>query len=134
MDKHIPIAPTHASQVETEDETDVEGAFGEHDIVYWVREGNRLVPATPAQIAAIQEQEALPRLAMWRSESTSRPRYLSHLRLIGRYMRRWFSLLLAHLRQRRAPHPSDGIQSTTGTQSLIPLLETQHEAARERHV
>lgn len=48
-----------------EDEIDVEDAFGEHDVEYWVRAGNRLIPATEEQVAAIREHEALRRLTRW---------------------------------------------------------------------
>lgn len=46
-------------------ELDVEDAFGEHDIEYWVWCGNRLVPATAVQIAIIHEIEAARRLQAW---------------------------------------------------------------------
>lgn len=39
------------------DALDVEDAFGEHTIEYWVRKGNKLVPATEQEIAHIQECE-----------------------------------------------------------------------------
>jgi hypothetical protein len=41
----------------TGEDLDVEDAFGEHNIEYWVRKGNRLVPATPEESAQIQEWE-----------------------------------------------------------------------------
>jgi hypothetical protein len=46
-------------------ELDVEDAFSEHDIEYWVWRGNRLVPATTAQIVIIHEIEAARRLQAW---------------------------------------------------------------------
>jgi hypothetical protein len=44
-------------------EPDVEDAFGDHDIDYWVWRGNKLVPATDEQVALLREREALARLA-----------------------------------------------------------------------
>jgi hypothetical protein len=44
-------------------EPDVEDAFGDHDIEYWVWRGNKLVPATDEQVALLREREALARLA-----------------------------------------------------------------------
>lgn len=38
-------------------ELEVEDAFGAHDIEYWVRRGNRLVPATEEDIARIRAWE-----------------------------------------------------------------------------
>lgn len=49
---------------------DVEDAFGDHDIEYWVRKGNRLAPATDDEVAQIREwgreSSALVRLALWK--------------------------------------------------------------------
>jgi len=39
------------------DVVDLEDAFGEHRIEYWVRKGNALVPATEHEIAAIRSWE-----------------------------------------------------------------------------
>jgi CheY-like chemotaxis protein len=51
---------------------DVEDAFGNHDIEYWVRHGNKLVPATEDEVAQIQEWEressALVRLTDWKQQ------------------------------------------------------------------
>lgn len=125
MDEHIPRMNTEHS----EGEVDVEGAFGEHDIAYWVREGNRLVPATPTQIAAIQEHEALLRLAQWRTNASTHPLHISHLRHIGLHMRHWLSLLLhAHSRLPNTRHIVPAIDRHPN----IPLSETQQQAARER--
>lgn len=46
-------------------ELDVEDAFSEHDIEYWVPRDGRLVPATPEQVMIIREHEALLRLPYW---------------------------------------------------------------------
>lgn len=46
-------------------ELDVEDAFGEHDIEYWVRSGNRLVPAAAEDIAQIQEWERELAAHLW---------------------------------------------------------------------
>ena len=50
-------------------ELDVEDAFGAHNIEYWVRRGNKLVPATADEVAQIHEWEressARARLALW---------------------------------------------------------------------
>jgi hypothetical protein len=48
-----------------DDEPDVENAFGEHDIEYWVWRGHTLIPATPEQAAALREREAFARLTRW---------------------------------------------------------------------
>lgn len=48
------------------DELNVEDAFGEHDIEYWVPKDGRLVPATPEEVAELREREALRRLNRWR--------------------------------------------------------------------
>lgn len=67
-----------------EGELDVEDAFGDHDIEYWVWSGNRLVPASPDQIALIREREALLRLQVWAARKQpaqrdqSRPRESAH--------------------------------------------------------
>ncbi|HLZ25534.1 MAG TPA: hypothetical protein VKQ30_25705 [Ktedonobacterales bacterium] len=48
---------------------DVEDAFGEHDIEYWVWCGVKLVPATPEQVARIRDHEALLRLQAWKAHA-----------------------------------------------------------------
>jgi len=55
-------------------ELDVEDAFGEHDIEYWVRRGNRLVPATHDDLARIQawESERIARALVERCERAAR--------------------------------------------------------------
>lgn len=93
----------HVSWMSTDDvegELDVEDAFGEHDISYWVREGNRLVPATPAQIAAIEEHEKLLRLAWQRSDRALHPLHVRRMWHSGLYVTviRWLSLPFARLR------------------------------------
>lgn len=80
LDAHSP--PAHEADVPLDDgELDVEDAFGDgdHDIEYWVRHGNRLVPATDDEVAQIHEWEresaALARLALlkrWQVHSRSR--------------------------------------------------------------
>jgi DNA-binding response OmpR family regulator len=51
-------------------ELDVEDAFGDHDIEYWVRHGKKLVPATDHEVDQIRERErdssALVRLTLWK--------------------------------------------------------------------
>lgn len=70
-----------------ERELDIEDAFGEHDIEYWVWSGNRLVPATPDQIVIIREREALARLRAWNDREMhaerGRSRRDSFLQVIG---------------------------------------------------
>jgi hypothetical protein len=44
-------------------EPDVEDAFGDHDIEFWVCRDNKLVPATDEQVALLREREGLARLA-----------------------------------------------------------------------
>lgn len=67
---------------------DVEDAFGEHDIEYWVRKGSRLVPATEAEIAQIQAWER-ERKTVWR---------LTRLKAAERLEQRWSARLLRSLR------------------------------------
>lgn len=51
-------------------EIDLEAAFGSHEIEYWVRKGNALLPATEREIAAIRawerEQSAAIRLEQFK--------------------------------------------------------------------
>lgn len=128
MDKHDSQTP--ANRAETECDIDVEDAFGQHDVIYWVREGNRLVPATPTQIAAIQEHEALLRLAVWRSDTSTRPLHIRHLRHIGRATRRWLMHSLTDHRQPRAPDMRETLP--TDTRTMPSLTEAQQDAARKR--
>ncbi len=48
------------------DEPEVEDAFGEHNIEYWVWQGRKLVPASPEQAALLREHEAMLRLQRWK--------------------------------------------------------------------
>ncbi len=128
MDKHN--TQTHPSQAETVCEVDVEDAFGEHDIIYWVREGNRLVPANPTQIAAIHEREARLRLAVWRSNNSTGLLRISQVRHLGLSMCRWLSHPLARLRQSRPPDQRDTLP--TDTRLTHSLTETQQDAARKQ--
>ncbi len=128
MDTHN--TQTHVSQAETVCEVDVEDAFGEHDIIYWVREGNHLVPANPTQIAAIHEYEARLRLAVWRSNNSTGLRRISQLRHLGLSMRRWLSHPLTRFRQPRPPDQRDTLP--TATRFVPSLTETQQDAARKR--
>lgn len=45
------------------EEFDVEAAFGEHAVIDWVPQGNRLVPASPQQIASFESAARLERAA-----------------------------------------------------------------------
>lgn len=128
MNKHN--TQTHISQAETVCEVDVEDAFGEHDIIYWIREGNRLVPANPTQIAAIQEHETRLRLAVWRSNNNTGLLRISQLRHLGLSMPRWLLHPLARLRQSRPPDQRDTLP--TDTRLTHSLTETQQDAARKR--
>lgn len=123
MYKHV----SHTETNQTEGEVDVEEAFGEHDIAYWVRDGNRLVPATPAQIAAIQEHEALLRLALWRAHSNAHPLHITPLRIrhIGLYLRHAFSLTFDHPRLFDTQHTT----LTTDSHPDTPLTEPQPKRA-----
>ena len=51
-------------------ELDVEDVFGDYNIEYWVRKGNKLVPASEDEVAQIHEWEreasARARLARWK--------------------------------------------------------------------
>lgn len=84
-------------------ELDVEDAFREHDIEYWVCASNRLVPATAEQIAAIREYEALDRLGRWkrleaqRTQGTARAK--RHVRRPARWVARfsWLAALVRHI-------------------------------------
>lgn len=46
-------------------ELDVEDAFGQHDIEYWIWHDNRLIPASPDTAARLRELDALHRLRAW---------------------------------------------------------------------
>lgn len=88
---------------------DVEDAFGEHDIEYWVRKGHRLVPATEAEIAQIQEREC-ERVAAWR---------LARLKEAERLDQHWSARLLQSLRAvrfRQLPTSLRTAQSHAGKQ------------------
>lgn len=83
-----------------EDAVDVEDAFGAHDIEYWVRRDNRLVPATEEDIARIRAWEsqrvAWSLAAPWEREE----RWL---------VRRWLTRCRGWLR-REAGHFGEGRQ------------------------
>ncbi|HEX8032929.1 MAG TPA: hypothetical protein VF510_03740, partial [Ktedonobacterales bacterium] len=107
---------------QTEGEVDVEDAFSEHDIAYWVRDGDRLVPATPTQIAAIQEHETQLRLAAWRAHLSTHPLHINRLRRVGLYLRHTFSLppvVRSRLLQAQQTAPAADPHPDT------PLTETQ---------
>ncbi len=130
MDKHTTQAQVSQAETICEVEVDVEDAFGEHDVLYWVREGNRLVPANPTQIAAIQEYEMRLRLAVWRSNSSTSPLCISQLRHVGLSIHRWLLHPLARLRKSRSPGLRDTLP--TDTQFIPSLTETQQDAAQKR--
>ena len=82
-------------------ELDVEDAFGAHDIEYWVRRGNRLVPAAAEDIAQIQEWErelaAHARLERWRRDERRAQRW--RVRFLRRALARceaWMKWVLHH--------------------------------------
>jgi hypothetical protein len=84
-----PHLPFYGGEQSCEDvELDVEDAFGDHDIEYWVRQGNKLVPATEDEVAQIHEWEheapARTRLAVWqRTETRSWSARLLHTMPFG---------------------------------------------------
>lgn len=82
------------------DDLDVADAFGEHDIEYWVRHGNRLVPASADEIAHIQEFErelaAYLRLESWQRDERRAQRWPI------RFLRRTLARREAWVK--RAPH------------------------------
>jgi hypothetical protein len=94
-------------------ELDVEDAFGEHDIEYWVWSGNRLVPATPEQTALIREREALSCLRAWKVIQTSHAHDRAHTEPTGRLFA-WLrglparALLSLVARIRRVPPGASG--------------------------
>lgn len=47
-------------------ELDVEDAFADHNIEYWIWHNNRLVPASPDRAARLREIDALHRLDSWK--------------------------------------------------------------------
>lgn len=81
---------------------DVEDAFGEHDIEYWVPRGNRLVPATEEDIAHIQE---------WERERIAQAR-LARLKEAEYRSSRWPARLRQRLSAIVPRHP--GIERDTG--------------------
>ncbi len=93
---------------------DVEEAFGEHDIEYWVPKRNRLVPATDEEIAQIQEWER-ERVAM---------RHLARLKEAERPNRRWNARLSGHLRALRLWR-SRSAHNAAQARSVAPM--TSHD-------
>lgn len=59
---------------------------GDHDIEYWVWDGERLVPATPDQQSGIQEMErtasARRRLTRWQHEREQEQRLTVRIRIV----------------------------------------------------
>jgi hypothetical protein len=88
----------------THDDLDVEECFGEHDVEYWVRKGNRLVPATEAEVERIRAWErdrmTLARLERRKEEERRRRSVIYRLRAV---VRRWIPN--ASRRQRLERHP-----------------------------
>jgi hypothetical protein len=74
----------------TDDDLDVEDCFGEHNVEYWVRRGNRLVPATADEVARIhaweRERNMLVRLERLKDEERRRRTIIFRLRAV---VRRW---------------------------------------------
>ena len=70
--QHRPVSEANVPRDDAK--LDVEDAFGDHDIEYWVRRGNKLVPATEDEVAQIHEWEressALARLPLWEQQQT----------------------------------------------------------------
>lgn len=90
-----------------------EACFGAHEIEYWVREENRLVPATADEIAQIQEwereQSAHLRLQRWREDE--RRRNVWPARLLHWVLARWDQQPFAAPRSERvlADHASEDL-------------------------
>ncbi len=101
--ERFPLSFFSDGDIELDDEFDVEDAFGEHGIEYWVCASNRFVPATAEQIAAIREYEALDRLGRWkrlearRNQGTARAK--RHVRRLARRVARfsWLAALVRHM-------------------------------------
>lgn len=74
----------------TDDDLDVEDCFGAHDVEYWVRRGNRLVPATANEVARIhaweRERTTLARLERLKNGERRRRTVMFRLRAV---VRRW---------------------------------------------
>jgi hypothetical protein len=74
------------------DDLEVEECFGEHDVEYWVRRGNRLVPATADEVARIhaweRERMTLVRLERLKDEERRQRTILFRLRAV---VRRWMA-------------------------------------------
>jgi hypothetical protein len=72
----------------TNDNLDVEECFGEHDVEYWVRRDNRLVPATADEVARIhaweRERSMLARLERLKDEERRRRTVMFRLRIVIR--------------------------------------------------
>lgn len=109
-------------------EPDVVDAFGEHDIEYWVWNGIRLVPATAAQIACIQEAERERVAALMLSAWTQRQRLPAHRRLLAWVASMW------RVRVRLRPSPADADQpAASPTEPLLPEVpQSPHSEAAER--
>lgn len=110
--EHVQFDQTDEPVDSAEDATalEVEDAFGEHDIEFWVPKENRLVPATDEEIAQIQEWErergAMRRLA--RLKEAERPNRRWNARLSGhlRALRLWRSMSAHHATQAHDNVPS----------------------------
>ncbi len=74
----------------------------EHDIEYWIWNGTRLVPATPAQVERIQEDErqrqASYRLAQWHNAERRRQRMHGGTRLLE-LVRDWLAFPMLGIRR-----------------------------------
>jgi hypothetical protein len=57
-----------------EGDYDVGDAFGEHNIEYWIYDGTRLVPASPAQAEQLRDLDARRRLELWQAQERRRER------------------------------------------------------------
>ena len=104
-------------------ELDIEDAFGDNAIEYWMRHGNKLVPATDDEVAQIHEWErdsaALARLPLWEHQQTGTgsgfARLLHGLAAVRQRLRHSHVLLRSGDDQRprrlRSPRATVGIET-----------------------
>jgi hypothetical protein len=61
-------------EVEYEGDYDVGEAFGDHNIEYWIYDGQRLVPASPDEEERLRDWWAMRRLETWQEQERERAR------------------------------------------------------------
>jgi hypothetical protein len=112
-------------------ELDVEDAFGDHTIEFWVRKGNTLVPATDDEVAQIHEWEreakSRARLAAWQlTETRSWSAHLLHWGPI-----RCASWIRQRVGQQRMPAEAERLQEQRSHVVVRPHTAGRHDEHRD---